>query len=537
MRKKKNALFMAVVFAAVLGGITGCSDTKPTEEQLVIPKTELGQQILTEDSANAGQAEDGNSASTDSAQPSGSQENIAQQVQAPERFQTDFSNKGITVHVDAPVIVPEAAGFQLYTVKGRPFSQEDYDKVRHVVLQDAPLWERDYEAMSDSKGFTKEEIEMRITQLEKTPNAKEEEETWEKMQDSAPEKLITVEVPSIVPYFKASEEELEEMENGLTYNIDIFIKNQLCGNATVEGEDYWVYLINNFQEDNHNIQFFIQNLKQNYENNYIILPEEEKPVSIAPDKLREYAVELVEEMGFTDFVPSGEEYYIAATTGTGGFNGGDIGYGFHFTRSLEGIPVTYTHETGSTVESDNDSYVIWSYETLDLVFDGENLTDFLWRNPYNIEKKTEEYVFLMPFSDIQNIFKEMMLEKHKWTTGNEDILLQFDIKEVRLGYMRIRDKNGGNEGTMIPVWDFLGNQTIQYTEEETINAQYSGKENHITENISVDVNTQLLQQAYTREQSILQIDSEYGCADNDAYCSLLTINAMDGTVIDRALGY
>lgn len=155
MRKEKNALFMAVVFAAVLGGITGCSDTKPTEEQLVIPKTELGQQILTEDSANAGQAEDGNSASTDSAQPSGSQENIAQQVQAPERFQTDFSNKGITVHVDAPVIVPEAAGFQLYTVKGRPFSQEDYDKVRHVVLQDAPLWERDYEAMSDSKGFTK----------------------------------------------------------------------------------------------------------------------------------------------------------------------------------------------------------------------------------------------------------------------------------------------------------------------------------------------------------------------------------------------
>ena len=49
--------FMAVVFAAVLGGITGCSDTKPTEEQLVIPKTELGQQILTEDRANAGQAE------------------------------------------------------------------------------------------------------------------------------------------------------------------------------------------------------------------------------------------------------------------------------------------------------------------------------------------------------------------------------------------------------------------------------------------------------------------------------------------------
>ena len=50
----------------------------------------------------------------------------------------------------------------------------------------------------------------------------------------------------------------------------------------------------------------------------------------------------------------------------------------------------------------------------------------------------------------------MMLEKHKWTTGNEDILLQFDIKEVRLGYMRIRDKNGGNEGTMIPVWGFSG---------------------------------------------------------------------------------
>lgn len=32
---------------------------------------------------------------------------------------------------------------------------------------------------------------------------------------------------------------------------------------------------------------------------------------------------------------------------------------------------------------------------------------------------------------------------------------EFEIKEVRLGYMRIKEKNNSDVGTLVPVWDFL----------------------------------------------------------------------------------
>ena len=105
-------------------------------------------------------------------------------------------------------------------------------------------------------------------------------------------------------------------------------------------------------------------------------------------------------------------------------------------------------------------------------------------------------MFLLPWSEIQGIFEEMLVKKYSdFFADNKDVTVSFDINEVRLGYMRVIEKGNVFEGRMVPVWDFFGSETINYPD---------------------------ISEPYVIE---------------GPYESWLTINAMDGTIIDRELGY
>ena len=213
------------------------------------------------------------------------------------------------------------------------------------------------------------------------------------------------------------------------------------------------------------------------------------------ESVRQRAQEAVEAMGFTDFAVSGEEYVQAVSVEEikGDVHTDAVGYAFNFTRVIDGIPVTYTASEGTSLE--NDDTVPWPYERLELVYDKEGLASFNWTNPYQVEKVSDEYVFLLPFSEIQGIFEEMALKKYEDIyDGGENMKLDFLIDEVRLGYMRVFEKGNPMEGEMVPVWDFFGTEIFYQKGKEAV-------------------------------------------VNNTSYASRLTINAMDGTIIERDLGY
>ena len=203
-------------------------------------------------------------------------------------------------------------------------------------------------------------------------------------------------------------------------------------------------------------------------------------------------------MGLTDFAVAGEEIFSS-------FSGDElslsqtasvdqVGYGIYFTRILEGIPVTYTHAMGATMEEDMD--VSWPYESICLIYTKEGFANFQWIDPYQIEKESDEYVFLLPWPEVQGIFEEMLTKKYRdYFADSKDVSVSFEINEVRLGYMRVIEKGNVTEGEMVPVWDFFGKETISYP------------------------------------------DASEPYVIDGPYESWLTINAMDGTIIDRELGY
>ncbi len=481
MKARKIAVLCAAVsMLSVL--FTGCGDSIQSEEEIVVPKEDSDSQEL------EGQ-NDQDSGEEDVAANTGG---IAQMVQAPEHYTWEQSSGDYHISVDAPVILPEAEGFKSYKVTSAVFTQEDYDKVNQVLLNGASLWERDYEAMKASNGYTASEIDEIIERLEnaeKTDKAgaatyEERIEEFRRLQEGALEEPVIVEVPAVVSYQKTEDSE--------GVNVEYAEENVLYGNATLNGEDYTVILDNNLKDDWRWIYFNIISSRGNfYSVGRQVEPGGEK---ISVENVRQEAQQMMTDMGFSDFIMSGDEYFASTSMNeTNGTITGTGGYGVHFTRCLDGIPVTYTDSEGSTVEDGDISS--WPYERIDIIFDQDGFAEFKWTNPYQLEKTSDEYVFLLPFADIQNVFEEMMFKKTEdfWKDVQAEVTLQ--VNEVRLGYMRVMEKGNVMEGTMIPVWDFLGSETFRYGD---------------------------MEEAWTEEQP-------YRC--------LLTINAMDGTIIDRDLGY
>ncbi len=483
MKAKKIRAILAVAVMGIF--MSGCNNSVQTEEEIVVPK----QEEETEGTEPSGEQGDGAQAG------SGEAGVIAEQVQAPENYTWEGSSENISVKVDAPVIVPQGEGFKSYRVTARTYTQEDYDHVSQTLLKGAGLWNRDYDQMEKSNGFTKSEIEERIERIEKNKEAggeyyegdvkRRDYDTlireWEAMKEEAPDEAIITDVPALVP---------SNVEEGTAQS------SFLNGYATVDGKNYGVMVDNNLTDEWRWINFEVSAERANA--SFSPAGEEDK---IDTDKfereaLKQDAEKLVADMGFSDFAPAGDEYFqtFSWNEETNAMSENNRqGYGVHFTRALEGIPITYTYSDGTAIE---DGVVTsWPYETLDLIYDEEGLAKFKWSNPYEVEKLSEETLFLLPFSEIQTIFEEMFLKKYEDLFIKTDAQVSFEIHEVRLGYMRVMEKGNFMEGTMVPVWDFFGSETLHYDE--------AGEE-------------------YT-----------YG----GPFSSWLTINALDGTIINRDFGY
>lgn len=471
VRRLPGLMTAGLVMTAALAG---CGSAVQTEEEIVTPK-ETEQGILQETVKVQG--------------------GIKEQVQAPERWQDSFGNDRVTVTADASVAVPEAEGFRTKRVVSRPFTQEDYDTVNRVLLDGGALWDRDADAMKESNGFTRQEIEERITQLEEkmasgvkgseTYGGKEitfEEQLagWKSMLAAAPEEAVTREIPAVVKW-----EENAEASEG----------NNLSGTVTCKGQDYCVWLNNDLRDDFRWIKFEIR--RSDVGGNFMdaVVPTADKSaLEGQTDAIRQSAAELVKKLGLEELSPAGEEY-VAVLSGDEENNGTieqtDVGYAVHFTRVVDGIPVTWTQEDGNTSEGD---WSTWPYEELTVIYDDEGLAEFTWTDPYELSELSEDYVFLLPFEDISRTAKELILKKYE-DYGEPGWKIDMTIEEARLGYMRIMEKGNPKEGTMVPVWDFFGSLAVETEDEEGNPA--AGKKHE----------------------------------------SLLAVNAMDGTIIDRSLGY
>lgn len=359
--------------------------------------------------------------------------NIAEQVQAPKIYRAEVSADAVRMTAEAEVSIPDAAGIKTKKVIPRIFTQEDYEAVSRVLLDGGTLlkWEDD---------------------------------------------------------------------------------NHLYGTVTADGQDYCVQIDNHSTTEINNMYFNIYKMDRDGNRNYLEFSYEKpdlenlddimegikvKPglenMDIPAKEVEAKAEDAIKEMGIGEYALQRGQYFASWKEDDAGADApmylAGIGYGVYFARIVDGIPVIHTLQNGS-MDYGEEPMSIWYYESLQLVYNNEGLGKFEWRDPYTVEDLSADYVFLMPFSDISDIFEEILLKTEKDNFMNEGDSVDIQVKQVCLGYMRVREK-GAMEGTLIPVWDFFGVKSYTNAAGEVYYVNSSADE------------------------------------------SLLTLNAMDGTVINR----
>lgn len=489
VKGKEKLLAFSVVMGFCACTMAACGDSVRTEEELVVPKEQT-------EPAEEGKAAD----QADPAMNAVAEGSVAEQVQAPERYRWETTTDSVHVIADASIVVPDVEGIRTKKVTGRAFTQEDYDKISRTLLDNSQLWDR-------SNGPTVSELEAKIASLEEAkrngakgdePYADKEEtldeqiEMYREYAKSAPTEPVIQEVPAVVAY----DASLPEGEG-----------NWLHGQATVQGRDYLVDLDNSLitgdirravfavvdSNNNGSWQWLGEDVSQVVEEDDGVnagLSTALKELELQPETAREEAEKVLKEAGLEEYVPCGGEYcFTISASEEGEASVKQAGYSVYCTREVEGVPVTYNHESGITPEG---ALMWWPSEEIRFVYGDGGLASFEWVNPWKVEELSVDPVFLMPFAEIEDIFQKMIVKKSLDEFYEEGDSVEIQVDEVRLGYMKVQEPGEENmEGTLIPVWDFFGSE--------------------IWRNAAGEIK-------YT--------------AGND-YESRLTVNAMDGTLVER----
>ncbi len=494
------------VFAAILGAslLAGCQET---------PKNSIVKQKSTD---NMNQYE-----STEEAKG-----NISNIVKAPETYKNKatYENGALVIDTDAEIILPEADSINTYKVSAQEASQELFDKVTKAFFEGDKI----YHAHGYYQ-WTKERYQEEITKLKKyksegnlDPYGYGTDENGELMF------RIDEEIARNEAELEHAPDEIEKKEVTPSFGLEWVNGTGEEAQKEVDKDSFWGvaetgngiynYLIKrDGAEHSKDITIRIEKERDDgldagkfphwLEEEYLMDIEREDFHSLSEETLKglagisyedaeKIAKEPIEKLGW-DLELNGWGY-TAYYDGEGNPTEKNIldgGYIFYFTRVLDGMPITNTSAYGGGLENHDSTLVPWSYERCEVIVGDDGIQKAEIFSPYNLEGIQTENVKLMDFDSIVKIYEQMMevsnadiseLEKQK----------TYHIKKIKLGYSRIYDPTvDSSSGILVPVWDFFG---------------------------GFDVETDGYSEQNNGEHSTT---------------SYMTINAIDGTVIDRGLGY
>lgn len=168
-------------------------------------------------------------------------------------------------------------------------------------------------------------------------------------------------------------------------------------------------------------------------------------------------------------------------------------YIFRNTRHIDGIPVN--DDYGGEFCSNEYDYTS-GLGVITVIVRDDGVCYLRYNNPYDIGSVIMENCKLLPFEQVMDIFANIGLLSIQHLERSPDLKENtMHVYKIQLGYMSVRKPN--NTYHYIPVWDFYGHRTLYGTG------------------------------GYARGK-------DHGPIWGD---SVLTINAIDGTVIDRTYGY
>lgn len=415
----------------------------------------------------------------------------------PEKFTGDWTGQEgkLTIHADAQVVAELGTALPTATVEPREFTQEDVDNLLKVFLKGEPLY---------SHVQTKQELQGHLDYI----NSPDWTSDPGKPSDPASLEARRKELNAWYTAEIAKAPEEKPILHGFSDSDD---PKRIGGTATVDGIKWEVSIRNDI--DGGWTAAYIERTDYKYRDYSIQLPDASKEESIARGNA------LMQALGLQNFVLTDAQQWSVELPGDNGI------WRLYYAPTVNGFPIagarqdiTQTHD--GTVyqdyqywdyackDSENPDTVSWYLENILLDVGKDGVLCFAWTAPSTQPVVQQPQSALLPFEEIASIANTMLPEvivgpKETPLTQLDqyngfDTRMDVDITKVSLSLMRIRDK-GSLQGTIVPVWDFWGTSDWYDAEPNAYGYQEKGM--------------------------------------NYEYQPMLTLNAVDGTVVDRQLGY
>lgn len=418
-----------------------------------------------------------------------------EEIKVKERWETSLQKGRMFINIDAEVVTPDVQEYPILSIIPITMNQEWVDKALEVLLQGVTPYEK--------LEMSKQTVEKRILnnkkvmdQIEagKYPDGfseesykllRQENQVLQEMHKNAPDENELELIPA--------DTTLRENENGLI-SLDLIGK--------VDKPDYAELCIMNNSSLKWNSICFL-----NYDDNDIIADvrsneySESKKlngISITLKEVQQIADETITKMGIMGVdlidIKVANIFTVKPSIDVKFVESDKQAYEFVYERNYNGINVTdfvsLMMIDQKDYDGDTEQYsAVLDPEKLIIWVDDSGIVYFQWKNPTYSDGTISENVELIGFDKIKEIFNNNVF--YNYFIYDPEGSMNITIDKIVLSYYIQPEIDNINQYNTIPVWDFIG---------------------------SVKVNEKL---NYT-----------FG---NDS--TILTINAIDGSIINRALGY
>ena len=467
-------------------------------------------------------------------------ENIAG---AYEIYQTTLSDDslGVSVNVNAKVDIPQAEQMSVFRVQQKRISQEFLDKVLAELTAGETLYDAGVTLSVRTRSEIEEELRGAKAEMERLKNSDEPDkdifiednqryiDELQEAYENAPEQPVwegnesdgllhsTAEMTG-----KAGGEDFYEWEYSLNQNGEIFYAANNGANdnyisITAQNNDERGNKLS-FRRGRHGYDFTAvaivettvldeiasgvwpadEDRSKDYAERMLggemsFVEYTDEPTTISEEEARTKADDLMQKLGLSDTYQwyEGGLYSEIPDIRKGG--DWEPGYRklyiFRYMRSMDGVFTTFD-PTGKHEEGWNgDDYVKkdWPLENIEIRVNDSGIVGFDYNAPLEVSETVVENSNMKSFDEVRGTFEQMVTVANAKVDSDLDSDVVIEIDRVVLGYARISEADSYDTGLMVPVWDFQGKKTDEY------GTEYKG--------------------------------------------GIMTINAIDGSVIDRSLGY
>lgn len=404
----------------------------------------------------------------------------------------EYSQNNLTVKINAQVIVPDTDKIPVINVDQITLNQDIIDRFIKACVGDAKI------AGTDNINIhTKDELTSMILQAKQQladwqnyNNLSKDKQT--QMDDGTPPDMHISQLQEIISRYETEYQNAPLVHDTSSASYDpqkgylsLLVDTGLNSSSKFEfsnGSQSMRYY--KYENDVYPGLYINSIEKQNIAKNRLTISE---------DDAQKAALEVLKNNNIKDVKIANMVPAISA-------DGSVPYYAFFFEKMANGVPISSTINVMPYVNSDADTAIPTQpliqpiQQPLILVEVNNNgeLVELSIESDIALKDTVNENAKLLDLDQILKLFKkDVMLMR--WSS-QADLKMTFNINQIRLSLMEVRQKDTPDHLMLVPVWDFIGTETVHYADGNEVTTSFTK-------------------------------------------ASFLTINAIDGSIIDRNKGY